>query len=748
MGRRAILDSTLSTMSMSAVFAAVSRLSLSARILWGLGLGVSMGLFFGEPAAALQPLADIYIRLMQMTVLPYLVLALVIGFGQLDAGVARRLALRAGGLVLVTWLLAFAVIAAMPLAFPGVQTASFFSNALVEPQQSFSVPDLYFTSNPFHSLANAVVPAVVLFSSMIGIALIRLDDKERVLGPLRTLNVAVTRVTLFVVELTPVGVFAIGAVTAGTMAPETLERLEVYFATFAGASLLLAFVVLPLLVTAITPFRYREVVGIASDALLTAFVANNAFIVLPILTERSKRLLSQHGLLDADSDSAAEVLVPILFNFPNAGRLLTLLFVPFAAWLAGSPLSGADYGTLLAVGIPSYFAKAQVALPFLLDVFALPHDLFQLYVPTTILTGKFDSMVTAMNLLAFALMGAAAMGGFLTLTRRRLLGAGAAMLAATVVTVLGLRLLLQVSIDTTYRRDEALRRMHASRSGAPALVHRKHGEVRPDDAKPTGTTLERVRARGTLRVGYDPLNLPFSFFNADGELVGHDVELAGSLAEALGVQAEFVPIAWPEVPARLADSTIDVMPGVWYRPFWFSSLLLSEPYLTQTMGILVRDERRHEFASIEQLRRSRGLRIGVPLDTRQIEYSLRRYFGEAKVEFVPLESPQPFLEGRRPDLDGYLTPAEGGSAASLLYPQLTVVVPQPDPVKLPVAFGMALHSGDLARAVDEWVIFARSEGQVRRAYDYWVLGQGAEQKQPRWSILRNVLGWGAPAGQR
>ena len=40
--------------------------------------------------------------------------------------------------------------------------------------------------------------------------------------------------------------------------------------------------VLPLAVTAVTPFRYREVVGLSSEALLTAFVANSAFIVLPI----------------------------------------------------------------------------------------------------------------------------------------------------------------------------------------------------------------------------------------------------------------------------------------------------------------------------------------------------------------------------------------------------------------------------------------------------------------------------------
>jgi len=67
----------------------------------------------------------------------------------------------------------------MPAAFPGIQSASFFSDALVEPGQPFSIPDVYFTANPFNSLANAAVPAVVLFSSMLGIALIGVDQRER-----------------------------------------------------------------------------------------------------------------------------------------------------------------------------------------------------------------------------------------------------------------------------------------------------------------------------------------------------------------------------------------------------------------------------------------------------------------------------------------------------------------------------------------------------------------------------------------
>jgi Na+/H+-dicarboxylate symporter len=723
------------------IFAALGRMSLALRIIAGLVLGLFTGLFFGEPAAALQPVADIYIRLMQMTVLPYLVMSLIIGFGQLEADEARRLAVRGGLLLALVLVLSFAVIAAMPAAFPVMQSASFFSHALVEPKQPFSIADLYFTSNPFHSLSNAVIPAVVLFSSMIGIGLIGIEDRERVLGTLRVLNASIVRITRFIVSLTPLGVFAIGAVTAGTMTPETFVRLEVYFLTFGAASLLLAFLVLPLLVTALTPFRYREVIGISREALLTAFVTNNAFIVLPILVERTRVLLQRRGLLTAESDSAAEILIPVLFNFPNAGRLLTLLFVPFAAWLAGSSLSAADYANLFAVGVPSYFAKAQVALPFLMDFFGLPHDLFQLYIPTTIISGKFDSMVTAMNLLVFALLGAGAMGGFLVLQRSRLLVAGAVMVTGTAVTVIVVRLVLGATIDTAYHKDETLRQMHTPRDTSSAVIHRELATLHSDEATSKLPALARIRERGTLRVGYDPANLPLSFFNLDGDLVGFDIELALSLAESLGVMAEFVPIEWTKLPAMLAAGSIDVMPGTWYRPFWFPSLRLSAPYMTGTMGLAVRDERRHEFGSVEALHRSHGLKIGVPLDTSQVTYSMQRYFGDADVEFITLEFWQPFFEGQHPELDAFLVPAENGSAWTLLHPEYTIVVPQPDPVKVPSAFGLALDAGDLADKVNEWVVFASNEGMIERAYDYWILGQGAGEKRLRWSIIRDVLGW-------
>lgn len=717
-----------------------SRFGLSSQILLGLGLGIVLGLFIGEAAAELDVVSDIYIRLMQMTVLPYLVTALMVGFGQLEPAEARRLALCGGIMLLTVWGLMVAVVFLAPMAFPEFVSASFYSSALVEPPREFSLAAIYFTANPFESLSSNMVPAVVLFSCLMGVALMALDNKQRLIEPLQVWNDAIVLITRYVIALTPIGVFAIGAVTAGTIKPETLVRLEAYFIVFGAFSLLLGFVILPLLVTAVTPFGYREVVTLARDVLLTAFITQSTFIVLPLLIERCRGLCRRHGMLDEQSHSAVEVIIPVMFNFPNAGKLLTLLFVPFAAWLAGSPMVAGDYPGYFAAGIPSYFAKAQVAIPFLLDLFGLPQDLFQLYIPTTIVTGKFDSMVSAMNLLVFALLGAAAMGGFLVWRKQRLIKSALGMVTATALTVLALRVILAATIDTSYHLDEDVRHMQLSAAVAPfdILADRPPPATRFDvDA------LQRVRERGALRIGFIADNLPFSFFNDAGELVGFDVELAARLAAGLGVRAEFVEVDWPVVPDLLVTGVIDVMPGVWYRPNWFGRLQLSAPYLEGTVAFATRDARRHDFDTIDKLRRSTGLKIGIPLDRRQVQHSIARYFGDAPVEFVLIEYWGPYFEGEYPELDAFLMPAEHASGWSLLHPEYTVVVPQPNPIRMSTAFGVAMGTRTLANAINEWVEFANDTGDIRRAYHHWILGEGAVDHSPRWSILRDVFGWGA-----
>ena len=112
----------------------------------------------------------------------------------------------------------------------------------------------------------------------VGIGLIGIREKHKLIDGLAILATALSRVASFIVYLTPVGVFAIAASAAGTMTLEEIGRLQVYLVSFTVAALLLTFWVLPMLVAALTPFTYRHVVGISKDALVTAFATGKLFI--------------------------------------------------------------------------------------------------------------------------------------------------------------------------------------------------------------------------------------------------------------------------------------------------------------------------------------------------------------------------------------------------------------------------------------------------------------------------------------
>jgi proton glutamate symport protein len=92
------------------------------------------------------------------------------GNRRLDGARARRLFVRVGTLSLVLWALALGAVMLMPFVFPEIESASFFSTTLVENRPPLDFVALYIPSNPFHSLANNIVPAVVLFSVFLGVA--------------------------------------------------------------------------------------------------------------------------------------------------------------------------------------------------------------------------------------------------------------------------------------------------------------------------------------------------------------------------------------------------------------------------------------------------------------------------------------------------------------------------------------------------------------------------------------------------
>ena len=118
-------------------------MTFSRKILVGLAAGVATGLVLGELVAPLQIVADGFVRLLQMTVLPYVTISIIVSLGSLNMQQARLLGLRGGLVVLGLWAIAFAVTWLMPLTWPDTETASFFSTTLVERRPPFDFVALY-----------------------------------------------------------------------------------------------------------------------------------------------------------------------------------------------------------------------------------------------------------------------------------------------------------------------------------------------------------------------------------------------------------------------------------------------------------------------------------------------------------------------------------------------------------------------------------------------------------------------------
>lgn len=54
-----------------------------------------------------------------------------------------------------------------------------------------------------------------------------------------------------------------------------------------------------------------------------------------------------------------------------------------------------------------------------------------------------------------------------------------------------------------------------------------------------------------------------------------------------------------------------------------------------------------------------------------------------------------------------------------------------------------LQQGNFAFSeyLDGWVTIHRQKGTFQRAYDHWILSEGAQPTHSRWSVVRNVLHW-------
>ena len=712
------------------------RPGLAGWIFYGFLLGTACGVFLGEYAAGLAVIGEIFVGLLQMTVLPYITFALIANIGGLPRGDSKRLAVAAGGFLLVSYLAVLALVVLMPLVLPSQESASFFSTAVLEPPAEIDFVNLFIPRNPFYALANNVVPGVVLFCICVGAAIMTLPNRQEIIGTLNILTAALARVNGFLVKLAPVGVFAIAASTAGTMEMAEFERLKVYLLIYTIAAGLLGLVVLPGLLACLSPFSHGQILRSVRAPLITAFVTGKVLIVLPMLIEQTEQMFAEVSDKKEENANIIRAVTPMIYPFPHAGKLLALLFIPFSAWFAGRPLDLLQYPVFLGAGLLSFFGSPLAAMPFLLDLLELPADMFQLFLVSGIYGERLGDALGAIHILFVSVLVTAAMNGLLRWRPRRLFTFLALAAGLWAVVLVGTHAYLSRTVDNAYTKDTLVTGMHAAVHAGPATILDKTPPV--DSELAALTVMERVRRTGKLRVGYHPRNLPYSFFNAEGDLVGFDVDMAHMLARDLDCGLEFVPADLPRISEQLDAGLYDlVMTGLAILPSQLKTVLFTDSYLQVTAALVVLDHHRGEVE--ERARRGdfSGFRVGVPRAADELGLIETIW---PRAEFVPLASPVAFLESGGEGCDACIWSAEAGSAWTLLYPAFSVVLAEPLR-QVPVGYPLALNQVEFVSVMNSWLDMVRSAGDHDRLYNHWILGKNTDQREPRWSVMKDVLPW-------
>jgi ABC-type amino acid transport substrate-binding protein len=168
-------------------------------------------------------------------------------------------------------------------------------------------------------------------------------------------------------------------------------------------------------------------------------------------------------------------------------------------------------------------------------------------------------------------------------------------------------------------------------------------------------------------------------------------------------------------------------------------MLFSEPYLDETLAFVVKDQLREEFSSWANIRDLGAFPVVIP----DSPYYIDRIKARAPaLKLQVVDTIKQIENGLKNGMfDAVVLPAERGSVLTLLYPKYTVVVPEPGIVKIPLAYPVARRDQEWVQFVNTWIELKRRDGSIDALYGHWILGKQAAKREPRWSVIRNVLHW-------
>jgi len=269
-----------------------------------------------------------------------------------------------------------------------------------------------------------------------------------------------------------------------------------------------------------------------------------------------------------------------------------------------------------------------------------------------------------------------------------------------------------------------------------ALEVREHSTS--DTSRPR--SIAEIRKSGVFRVGYNPSQIPFSYFNAEDNLVGFDIDLMQELAKDMETKIEFVPYKIENVVKELDRGRFDLaVSGLQMTTERLQVANFTTPVLDLHYSFVVKDYRADEFETNELIRKLGTLKVAT-VGTYPIIPQLEKKF--PNVQFVSIKSDREFFENHGEDYDALLISLEAGKAWTLLKPEYTTLYRRDGIKSFPASYVVAKKNLELLGFLNGWLELQRTSGNIERRYDYWIQGKNAVPKKPRWSIMSDVLHWG------
>ncbi len=231
------------------------------------------------------------------------------------------------------------------------------------------------------------------------------------------------------------------------------------------------------------------------------------------------------------------------------------------------------------------------------------------------------------------------------------------------------------------------------------------------------TVLDTILARGTLRVGLTGDYRPFSIKDAAGKFEGLDVDMAESLAKAMGVKLELVPTAWPNLMADLQAQKYDVgMGGISVTLERAKTAMFSAPVMRTGKAPIARCADKARFTSLADIDKP-GVRVIVNPGGTNDRFA-RAHVKQAEIVTFP-NNAAIFDEIIANRADVMMTDAVETKLQQRLHPELCAINPDA-PFDFSELAYLLPRDPALKAFVDTWLHIQGETGEQRRTTAKWL----------------------------